>query len=291
MKRIALWILCLLFAAPTAFGASSEYLYRQRLNWVKVKKASPKEVPLGTFKHPVQMTAETVEAMLLSVKINNKFLLKKEIETDEIFNSWEARKLAPFIAQGLAEADADHVVNFAVVHKRPTFVIRNDHLSMGNIWYAEDGLHIQFNKLFAKLDGDYEASSQMDKAINRAKSVRVTLASGEGQKLSYDSPTEIILNPGHDFHAQVAAAQAEELKQEEQKLKGKKRGKQSDVPEIAPAPSPAAVPVASGAKSAPTVSTSASTAERLKEIDQLKADKLITQEEYNQLRKKVLSDF
>ena len=156
MKKFFL-LFCFFLLVIQALPAVSQsnYLYRQRLNWVKISKANPKEVPLGSLKHPYQaLSVEQMEAMLLSVKLSKKHLLKHELSTLDVFNSWEARRIAVYIVDALAKVDADHVVNFSVIHKRPVFILRNDRLSVGDVWAAEDGLHIQFEKLFAKIEGD-----------------------------------------------------------------------------------------------------------------------------------------
>jgi hypothetical protein len=74
---------------------------------------------------------------------------------------------APLFVEALSKVTNDQVVNFSVVHKRPTFIIRNDRLTLGNIFVASDGIHFQFTKLFAVLEGDYEASAEINKAFSQ----------------------------------------------------------------------------------------------------------------------------
>src|SRR3990167_4508218 len=169
MKQFFAVLLCLVLL-PSFASAGSTFIYRNRANWVKIDKASPKKMPLGHIMHPAtNIPEEQMEAMLISVKIAKRYVLKKEVYSADVFDSWEARKFASYIVQALAQADADHVVNFSIIHKRPTFILRNDYISMGNIWVSEDGVHIQFDKLFSKITGDYEASASMDKLIRGAK--------------------------------------------------------------------------------------------------------------------------
>ncbi|MBI2338847.1 MAG: SHOCT domain-containing protein [Deltaproteobacteria bacterium] len=278
------------FALPGLARADAEYIYRQRINWVKLDRASPKDVPLGSLKHPYTgLTVEQMEGMLLSVKISKRFLLKKEIDSADVFNSYEAKKYAPFIVEALAKATPDQVAHFSIIHKRPFFILRNDRLTMGNVWAADDGIHFQFQKLFAKITGDYEASAQMDKAIRNAKSLRVTLEAGEGQQLSYASATEIILDPGYDFVAQAYREQEEDRLAEEEEMKGKKakkeaKKKKEESQDLSPAPT-----ASRAAKNAPS-SASGDVAARLRRLDALKKEKLITEQEYQQKRKEILSE-
>src|SRR3989338_9893181 len=172
MKLFSVFLFLSLAFLLSGFAlADADYVYRQRINWVKIDKASPKSVPLGSLKHPyTALTVEQMEGMLLSIKISKRYVLKKEIDSADVFNSYEARKYAPFIVEALAKATPDQVVNFSIIHKRPFFILRNDRLTMGNVWAADDGIHFQFAKLFAKITGDYEASAQMDRAVRNAKS-------------------------------------------------------------------------------------------------------------------------
>ena len=288
--------------------ADSKYLYRQRLNWVKVDDAPPKLLGKEPILHPLTtVSAEEVEAMLLSVSINKKHLLKKEVETTDVFNSWEARRLSPSMAQALSEIGPDQVVAFSVIHKRPLFILANDRLSMGFIWVTSEGIHLRFTKLFAKIAGDYEASANVDKSIRRAKTMRVTLEAHEGQKLSYESLTEVIFDPQFDFATQVAARDEQRRLEEEELLKVSPKGRKGARREAPPPPPiapPQSEPKGASPKPAtarkvepprsqpvePSAERSGGVAERLRKLDQLKKEKLISNEEYESLRKKILSE-
>lgn len=261
------------FLLPTMAEAKSEYLYRNRANWVKIAKAKG-DIPLGALNHPYpSVTPSQMEAMLLSIKIAKKHLLKKEFTTVDVFNSWEARKLATHITEGLARLDPDHVINFSIVHKRPIFIMKKDHITMGNIWVDGEGLHFQFEKLFAKLEGDYEASANMQKALRSAKTRRLLLEAGSGQKLSYNSTMEIILEPSFAFSPmgmQEGLAQGGEASTPPTAMEGIKD-------ELAPVPQSSA-------------QDDGSMADRLKNLDTLKQQGLINKKEYDSLRQKILSE-
>src|SRR3989338_494072 len=108
MKQFFAVLLCLVLL-PSFASADSTFIYSNRANWVKIDKASPKKVPLGHIMHPANITEEQMEAMLTSVKIAKRYVLKKEVYSADVFDSWEARKFASYIVQALGQADADHV--------------------------------------------------------------------------------------------------------------------------------------------------------------------------------------
>ncbi|MDO8520235.1 MAG: SHOCT domain-containing protein [Deltaproteobacteria bacterium] len=255
--------LALSFFVSGIAAAQSNYIYRQRVSWVKITKASPKKVPLGQLKHPFSISEEKMEAMLLSIKLSKKYLIKKELNSVDVFNAWEAQKFAPYLVEALQKVDGDHVVNFSVIHKRPIFLLRKDSLSIADVWAAEDGVHFQFSKLFARIDGDYEASANMDKAVRKAKTMRVVLATQEGQKLAYDSPMEIILDPNFNFISNVAVNTAVEVREKPKKEKKVQ---------------------------AKTVEEPTDVGERLRKLDELKRKKLISESEYQKLREKILQE-
>lgn len=300
VSTLAAFILFFFSLAP-ALAGPSKYLYRQRLNWVKIDEAPAKLLGTEPILHPVtSVSAEEMEAMLLSVSINRKHLLKKEVETTDVFNSWESRRLSPSIVQGLAELAPDQVVAFSVIHKRPLFILANDRLSMGLIWVTSEGIHLRFTKLFAKIAGDYEASANFDKSVRRAKTMRVTLEANDGQKLSYESNTEVIFDPQFDFATQVAARDEQQRLEEEESLKASPKKRKEMRREAARTPPPPVPPKpvsepevarkAEPARKEPSVAPSESVSGRLREIEQLKKEKLITEQEYQALRKKILSD-
>lgn len=269
----------MMLGALLGFGAqsvlaSSDYIYRQRVNWVKLEKANGNKIPLSDLRHPTNsITVDQMEAMLLSIKINKNYLIKSGMSSLEIFNTFEARKYAPLIVEALSKASSDQVVNFSIVHKRPMFILRNDLLTMGNVFVAADGVHFQFTKLFAQLQGDYQASTEINKAFRKAKTSRVALEAGEGQVLSYTDPYEVIMSTSHNFASGVRERDLMRQREDADSMRpASKRGKR-DLESSESGGSYAKSPT-----------------ERLKELDGLKAQKLVTEAEYQQLRKKILSE-
>jgi len=275
------------FCFSFSVQAENTYIYRQKINWVKLDKADPKDVPLGSLKHPyTSVSTEEMEAMLLSIKIAKRYALKKTVESVDVFNSWEARRYAPFLVEGLAKVDPDHVINFALIHKRPAFILQNDYITMGNVWADSEGIHFQFTKLFAKISGDYEASAHTDKTLRKVKSQRLALEAGPGQKLSYYSAMEVIMDPAHNFISEAQVELARRQAEEESLLQGKaaKKKKGKAARELVTEEEK------QEAADAGEASGSQDVAGRLRELEKLKTDKLISEQEYQNLRKKIMQE-
>lgn len=261
-KSILTAALAVFMVLPAAgFAKGKNYIYRSRANWVKLIKLSNKQLAGVTLQHPVEeIAAPQMEAMLLSLTMSKASLFKKEINTNEIFSIEEARKYAPYVVQALKQAGPNQVVNVSVVHERPYWVIQKDFLSMINVYKDEEGVHFNFSKLFAKLTSDYEQASKLDKAINDAKTLRVGLEAQPGQKLAYSSSEEAILDPNFDFVNNVTRTVVAQEKYH-----------------VNTAPTQGAAALQTGSAS-----------ERLKALEELKAQKLISESEYNKKRKEIL---
>jgi hypothetical protein len=275
--RLLLGLFALVFFIPSAH-AKSDYLYRNRANWVKLIKLSNKQLAGVELKHPATgLTTARIEAMLLSLTMNKGSLFKKEVKTNEIFSIEEAKKFSPFIADALNRAEPNQVVNISLVHQRSYFILKNDFLSMLNVFVSDDGVHFYFTKLFAKLGSDYEQASKMDTAISKAKGVRVSLEAKPGQILAADAD-EVVMDPQFNFaanvHRTVPAEKEYRVGESEEapaKEAQKKRSKKAKI-----------------AKSAPEEPSDGDVTARLKKLDDLKKQKLITDAEYREKRKEIL---
>lgn len=281
--HIFLGLLAFVLFIPAAH-AKSDYLYRNRANWVKLIKLSNKQLAGVELKHPAEgLTTPQIEAMLLSLTMNKGSFFKKEVKTNEIFSIEEAKKFAPFIEDALSRAEPNQVVNVSLVHQRALFILKNDFLSMLNVFVADDGVHFYFTKLFAKLGSDYEQASKMDTAISKAKGVRVSLEAKPGQTLAADAD-EVVMNPGYDFaanvHRTVPAEQEYRVGEDREEAPAeaveKKRSKKADVAKRA------------SKDSTDDVETDDNVTARLKKLDDLKKQKLITDAEYREKRKEIL---
>lgn len=261
-------LLVFVFVLP-AQAKSKTYLYRSRANWVKLVELKKKQIGDTVLEHPQNsLSTEILENMLLSITLNRSALFGKEVKELGVFTVEEARKYAAFIVQGLKSASPNQVINVAVIHQRPHFIIRADYLSIFNVYVTGEGVHFYFNKIFARLDGDYEQASQMDAALSRAKSARVTIKPMPGQRLAYHDGQEIIMDPAFNFAANSIVPRAETVKSEYQMIN-----------------EPRQAPVAS----APATGNQNDIKSRLSKLEELKKSGLITTQEYQQKKKDILN--
>lgn len=285
MKKAALFIflMTLVFVSGSAHSAKN-YVYRHRANWVKVEKLSNKQLAGQQLNHPCQqISSEQMAAMLLSITVNKGEIFKSEKKTIQIFSAEEANKFAPLLVQALGRASPNEVVNMAIVHKRPYFIIRKDLISVLNVFVQGSELHFHFTKIFAKLEGDYKQASRLDRAISKAKSVRVDIVTMPGQVLTEDGK-EIIMDLGHDFLADATANPAPEPPRKtlfKSKKDKETAAKTTEVTQAETEVTTEPTPVAAQQSDAVT---------RLKKLDQLRKEKLITEAEYQEKKFKILEE-
>lgn len=269
LNFIFLLIVSIFFTADS-FAKSNIYIYRHRADWVKLSKLSKKQLGDTQLLHPFEISIPQMETMLLSLSLNKASAFKKEVKEKDIFNLEEARKYAPFLVEALHKASPNEVVNMSVIQKRAYFVMRSDYLTMVNVFATEEGVHFNFRKLFAKLDGDYEQASKLDRAIRDAKSLRVSLEAKEGQKIAFQDPMELILDPRYDFSGTGVALRYEEEPMPRAKEDAKKKKSPYHEESVA-------------------VQNSQNTKDRLTQLEELKSSRLISDKEYERKRQEILN--
>ena len=279
----------LLFQAPSSWAAKTVWKQANNpANYVAlegIKEAKGEDLVLN---HPYTFDPKKLADMFLSLRYNKALMLRKDIEDRQVFFdvSLLENKFIPHIVEAFQKATPDQTVVISIVQKDPYFILRNDRLSVMRTYMASDGFHIQFLKTDAKLMGDYQAKTTGTKMIESAKGLGITLDPQEGQKLSFNRPNEIVLDPNYDFAALVDKKTAEdEAKKEAQEGKKKRSEPRSTSTAATPASSttpaaPAAVPA--GSKT--------STTDRLAELKKLKDQGLITNQEYEAKKKEILKD-
>lgn len=282
MKKIQsfvfLFLVFSLFASgASVWAASKNYVYRSRANWVKLVKLSNKQLAGVELKHPASgLAIDQINAMLQSLHMTKGAFFKKEVTSNEIFTTEEAVKYAPLIARALSQAQPNQIVNLGIVHKRPYFILRHDYISIINVFVADDGIHFNFSKLFAKLQGDYQQASNVDEQIQKAKSIRVSLEAHKGQTILSDQD-EVILDLNYDFAGDVMLANTHEETANQTKAQQKAAKKKSLADTVVAQTTPTPTGSADDVKS------------RLETLEQLKKDKLITNAEYQQKKSEILN--
>lgn len=249
MKKYLIFGLCLI--SLSAYAKKTTYIYTDnRFNFVKIVEMDKKEAAAMAPDQPFVISSDKVANALKNIKLSRSFVMKKETETQEVFDSRGVTFLAPKISEALASAGAADKVVFSYLVKDPTFFMRNDSVTIGQIWVRGSEMHIKFDKILAKLSGDYDKRGDYSKVVSRARGLRIALEVGEGQSFG-DSTDEIVINTG-DSSAAIAA-------------------------------------VAEDTKSVVLVDEKPKTTkERLKELKLLKRDGLITEDEYKEKRRDIL---
>lgn len=301
MKRFVFCTLALFLTAGTAWAAKTTYVAtNHRFNYVKIKEVSGPEAEGRAMTHPAKVDEQGLKAALASVNLARSYVIKKEADTQRVFNDPTIEFLAPNLVRAFAQAGPTEMVVFSYLSKNPFFIIRNDRLNICQAWIHNDELHIKFEKLYAKITGDVDKRGGEVKAIARARGLRVKLELGEGQKLGIDDPDEIVL----DMHYNYAKKPEEPRAPEGVTMAGEKAQ-----PGVQPGQEPAATATApeekaprkkeakaakskdaSLAAQAPVPAPQKTAKERLEELEQLKKEGLINKKEYEEKKKDILKE-
>ena len=303
--RTAVVTAVLVLLSVSAFAAKTTYVTtNHRFDWVKLKEVSSQVAGERQMTHPVTIDEQGLRAALASIQLSRSFVIKKEVDTQRVFDDDTVNALAGAMAKAFSMAtDRDEVV-FSSLNKNPLFILRNDRLNLGQAWVHENELHIKFDKLYAKLIGDTDKRGNEAKIIAKAQGLRISLELGAGQKLGITDPEELVLDLNYNYvkkpeeekkaegvtmsgqkaepglqpgeAAPPAEAAADKGKEASEKAtKGsKKKGK-------AEAAAPVETPPPAPVKSAK---------DRLQELETLKKDGLINKQEYQQKKQEILKD-
>ncbi|HCU23724.1 MAG TPA: hypothetical protein DF383_01805 [Deltaproteobacteria bacterium] len=291
------WILCLLgFLFPQVVRAGNK-IYQQPNNqasFVKLEKFKEKGV---TLNHPYTFTEDQLKAMLESLRYGKKLILLKESKNRTLFEQEYIDKFASYLVEAFAKAKPDQAVVWSVVQKRPYVILRNDKLTIVRMWVTGSELHIDFLKVEAKLQGDYQAKTTGQRLIDEAVGVGVTLEPQQGQKFALDTTRELILDLNADW-PQIAAdleAEDERLRQEaEARKKNKKEATVTSAPPDSRSGSTVmgrTVEVPATTDIPPSSAKDQSDAQaRLTELKNLKDKGLITEKDYEKKKAEILKD-
>lgn len=260
MKKI-LMILAVCFLSTNLF-AKTVYIYtNNRFDYVKLVDIKKKDIAEYKLSQPISVPEENLAAMLKAVKLSKSFLVKKETETQDVFDENAVRFLAPKFVDALAQATNGQKIAFSYLTKDPKFVLRNDRVTIGNAWVSEGELHIEFEKLMAKLNGDYDKRGDYSKIIAAARGLRMSLEIRDGQKYGANM-SEVVIAMDHDFNKPATMVNDEEVTGKEETYVATKKSPDTQQPRT--------------------------TKERLKELESLKDDGLITDKEYKVKKKEIL---
>ncbi|MFA4973683.1 MAG: hypothetical protein WC683_13820 [bacterium] len=302
----------LVIALPISAAAKkSTYIATDhRFDFVKLTEIKPSESAALGITHPSKLDEQGLKSALESVMLARSFIIKKEVDTQRVFDDGAANYLAHNMSIAFAQAKPNEKVVFSYMQKDPVFIIRNDRLNLGEAWMQGDDLHIKFKKLYAKVTGDVDKRGNESKAVARARGLRIQLELQPGQQMAVNDVEELILNINYNYAADVQkreqqakavptsgktmsgeavvlpageAQAAQPVEETKSKSKSKSKAKASDAEATAAAA--AAAPAASAAGGA-----EGGVEQRIRSLDSLRKEGLITDKEYKEKKKEILKD-
>lgn len=259
-RLLGAFVVVILLAASPAFADNFIYRSTNKIDFIKLDKAKKGEKE-GGLKHPFNFDPEQIRTILRSIHFNKKALLAKNIQDQQLYSEGNAEFLAPYLMEAFKKATPAQVVAVSYFTLEGKTVVQNDRLTVFRAFVKEDGLHIVFHKLYAKLFGDRTTMGSARMA-SEARSLRVGLEVGPGQNRIAWDPEELVLDLTDFGPGGVKTAGM--TKKSEQGRANAAKGEERE------------------AKGGKTIK------ERLKELDQLKKDELITEKEYKRKRQELL---
>ncbi|MBI2066988.1 MAG: hypothetical protein HYT77_03135 [Deltaproteobacteria bacterium] len=250
-------LICVVFFACS----KGNYVYKSpnRLDWVRIAKAKKQERG-GGLRHPYDFDSRQMREILSSLRFNKKFLIQRDIEEQQLFQERHVEYLLPYLLQAFRRVGPEEVVSVSFFTQSRKYGLANDRLTIFRAYLQEDGLHLQFQKIYAKLIGDRTTQGSLQ-ATQEARGIGVTLELQPGQnRISWD-PEEIV------FDLNVFT----------------KNGIRNNVKNTAG-------PKFSNPKPEKVPPKTLDARDRLKELERLRQEELITEKEYEKKRKEILKD-
>jgi len=259
LRRFLIGCTAAAFLASPA--AASQFIYKStnKIDFIKIDKAKKAEKE-GGLKHPYDLDPEQIRTILRSIHFNKKILILKDIENRQLFDEGDVEFLAPYLVEAFKKAGPEEAVVVSYFSRTTKLVIQNDRLTIFRAFVKDDGLHFRFSKLYAKMMGD-RTTMGAERAAHEARGTRVSLEVQPGQnRISWD-PEEMVFDLAYFVSGGIKPVEEKPV------AASKKKGKKEVASE-----------------------EGKSVRERLKELDQLKKDEMITEKEYQQKRKELLKD-
>lgn len=262
-KKLGLCILmvALVMSCKTAANRKGYVYDNHRFNYIKAEKF--KNVGSRNINHPYEFTEPQISQILKAVEVKKGVLLSKDEKIKSVFDGRAVEKLTPNLVKAFSELKPTERLAFSFLSKDPFYVIRDDHLTNGFMWVEDNKLHIQFETFYATMTGDYDKMGySASRQANNARGLKVELDLKVGQTFG-DSTRELVVDP-----AVYAQTLVETPKSEVTKAGSKKASEAAVKTE--------AVKKEKDAK------------ERLHELEVLKKEKMISDEEYKLKREEIL---
>ena len=260
--------------------------------WIAVRleeqQTKGKKIVEQNFNHPYVIKEDNLKATLQSIYFRkNPFVFKKSKKDFPAFSLDEIDLLAPHIVAALAKANPNQRIYFSSKADKPGLIFSRDTLSNGVIFIKDDKFNIVFANLNYELkestvsstDTGYYTGDPLDKAASSSL--------WEVAPEAYQSLGTVI-----DPKTNKESTRLNWLVISNQAIQTKEKPKGSELetpkpynPEIKTAPEPA--------KQEPQVDEKASqekVEKKLKELKKLRDDGLITDQEYQRMKTKILEE-
>ncbi len=274
MRLVIAGILAGCLISSTA--GADQYIYKStnKIDFIKLDKAKKSEKE-GGLTHPYTFDGDQMRSILRSVHFNKKILLLKDVENRQLFDEGNVEFLTPYLIEAFQKAGPETVVVASYFTRDTKLVIQNDRLTIFRAYVKGDGLHIKFTKTYAKLLGD-RTTKGLERTLDEARSMRVSLELQPGQNRIQVEPEEIVFDLAHYGPGGKSAEERVAEKKGKKKVEAKSDSARAS-----------SAPVASASEEERIKSIRV----RLKELDQMKKDELITEKEYKKKRKDLLKEF
>ncbi len=283
MRKTAIAIAFALLVPNVCLAAKTTYIATNyRFNYVKIKEVKGRIAEARQMTHPVTIDEGGLRAALASIKLARSYLMKKEIDTQQVFDENAIDFLAPAMVKAFSQATPLDEVVISFLSKNPLIILRNDRLNIAKAWVHDKELHISFEKMYAKITGDVDKRGMEQRAISNSVGLRVKLELGPGQMMSLNDPEEIVLDLNYNY---VVKPEEKKPVTEGVTMTGEKvplaESPEKEVAAVTQAPA-----VAEGG----TIMSTGTVKERLENLEQLKKDGLISGREYKEKKKEILKD-
>lgn len=197
MKIIKATLLFLLVAGP-AFATKTTYITTDRkFNFVKRVELKEKELKKrGTADQPHTFVPMELKNMLSGVAVSHQLVLSKEADSEEVFDSVGLDFLVPNLVEAFKQAGPNEEIIFSFIARKSKTLFQDNRLTLASTWVKDGFLHLAFRKLLAKIDTtNYDKLGDVSTAMNRAKGIRIALELKPGQEFG-KSTDELMVKIG-----------------------------------------------------------------------------------------------
>lgn len=292
-------ILCLLSWASHSvagwFDANENIFWQFRDQYVRIET---QDVTTTPNQHPVKFSAEQIRHLLSALAV------QRDTKNYSVFVESELQLLSEPIAKALAQARPEDDVSFVIVGMHPGVLTNENRVTTGRIFFQQQQLHVIFGLLHEEINEKQDRRLYpftMASRTNNLSNGKWKMLTGAGQNSSRSdwislSPktvltqvvSTLLLKP--EQVAQETAQVRQEtsrLNTEQRQLQENTQRLQQEVSELKQTVSHLKQPPI--VQAVPEVSPQVGNVEqRLRTLQQLRQQNLITEQEYQQKRRKIL---